>query len=196
MQKRVGAQLRNHKKVTGNQKLQDGKTLGGKGRHTLKEINELQLYYGLAIQRNVGNVAMMKQDISAILRHWLSTDENPNHSLCPNGVDTWCKYKRNPLQYRHTNPLPKAVAVHIKPTFDCLSKDELLNRCADGYIQNAAENFNNLLWHFCQKNTVVGMVPLNICKSFAVIVYNEGYQKLKDLFPKLGLHISELTVKT
>ena len=139
---------------------------------------------------------MMKQDISAIFRHRLSTDENPNHSLCPDGVDTWCKYKKNPSQYKHSNPLPKAVAVYIKPIFDRLSKDELLSRCADGYTQNAAESFNNLLWHFCPKNTFVGMVPLNICKSFSVIVYNEGYQKLQDLFPKLGLNVAELTVKT
>ena len=112
----------------------------------------------------------MKQDISAILRHRLSTDENPNHSLCPDGVDAWCKYKRNPLQYKHTNPLPNAAAVHIKPVFDRLSKDKLLNRCVEGYTQNAAESFTNLLWHFCPTNTVVGMVPLNISKSFAVIV--------------------------
>ena len=196
VQKRVGARLRNLKKVTGNKKLLDGKTLGGKGRLTLKEIDKLQVYYGLAVRRNVGNVAKMKQDISAILRHRLSTDENPNHSLCPDGVDTWCKYKRNPLQYKHTNPLPNAVAVHIKPVFDRLSKDEPLNRCVEGYTQNAAESFNNLLWHFYPKNTFVGIVPLNISKSFAVIFYNEGYQKLDDLFPKLGLHVYELTAKT
>jgi len=88
VQKRVGARLRNLKKVTGNKKLLDGKTLGGKGNLTLKEIDKLQVYYGLAVRRNVGNVAKMKQDISAILRHRLSTDENPNHSLCPDGVDT------------------------------------------------------------------------------------------------------------
>ena len=40
------------------------------------------------------------------------------------------------------------------------------------------------------------MVPLNISKSFAVIVYNEGYQKLEDLFPKLGLYVHKLTAKT
>ena len=41
VQKRVGAQLRNLKKVTGNKKLLDGKTLGGKGRLTFTEKDKL-----------------------------------------------------------------------------------------------------------------------------------------------------------
>ena len=49
VQKRVGTHLRDLRKITGNSKLADGKTLGGKGRLTLKEIDKLQLYYGLAI---------------------------------------------------------------------------------------------------------------------------------------------------
>ena len=69
VQKRAATQLRSLKKLTGNKKLLDGKTLGGKGRLTLKEIDRLQIYYGLAIQRNVGDVSRMKQDITAILRH-------------------------------------------------------------------------------------------------------------------------------
>ena len=49
VQKHVGTQLRDLRKITGNSKLVDGKTPGGKGRLTLKEIDKLQLYYGMAI---------------------------------------------------------------------------------------------------------------------------------------------------
>ena len=145
VQKRVGTQLRNLKSSTGKTILADGKMLGGNGRLTLKEIDRLQIYYGLAIRCNVGNITKMKQDIAAILRHRLSTDDNPNHSMCPSGPDTWCGYHRDPSKYKHSNPLPKAVAVHIKPIFDRLSKNEILERCVDGYTQNAAESFNNIL---------------------------------------------------
>ena len=187
VQKRVGAHLRNLKHISGKNKLADGKTLGGKGRLTLKEIDRLQMFYGLAIRCNAGDVVKMKQDISAILRHILSTDDNPNHSLCPSGPDTWCKYNRDPTVYKHTNPMPKAVAVHIKPVFDRLSKDYLLERCVDGYTQNAAESFNNILWHYCPKSTFVGAKPLNIAASLAIMTYNDGHENLLRLLSKIGL---------
>ena len=195
VQKRVGTQLRNLKKMSGSTKLADGKTLGGKGRLTLKEIDKLQIYYGLAIRRNTGDLAKMKQDISAILRHCLSTNENPNHSLCPSGPDSWCGYNRDPEGYKHSNPLPKAVSVHIKPVFDRLSRQDLLNRCSDGFTQNAAESFNNVLWHFCPKSTFVGAMPLNISAALAIVTYNDGYSSLQGLFPMIGLSLGSNTAK-
>ena len=129
----------------------------------------------------------MRQGISAILRHILSTDDSPNHSLCPAGPGTWCKYRRDPAVYKHTNPMPKAVAVYIKPVFDRLSKSDLLERYVDGYTQNAAESFNNILWHFCPKSTFVGTKPLNIAASLAIVTYNDGHESLQRLLPKIGL---------
>ena len=114
--------------------------------------------------------------------------------MCPTGQTSWCKYNRNPAEYVHKNPLPKAVAVHIKPVFDRLSDSELLKRCVDGFTQNAAESFNNILWHFCPKSTFVGAVPLNIASALAVITYNDGYSSLLGLFEMLGLGIGENTI--
>ena len=149
----------------------------------------------MAIRRNVGDVVKMKQDINAILRHRLSTDDNPNHTLCPSGPDTWCKYNKDPTAYRHNNPMPKAVAVYIKPVFHRLSKHDLLERCADGYTQNAAESFNNIVWHFCPKSTFVGAKPLNIAASLAIITYNDGHESLQRLLPKIGLSYGRHTAK-
>ena len=145
VQKRMGTALRKLKLTTGKQKLSDGKTLGGNGRLTFKEIDRLQTYYGLAIRRNVGNLLGMKSSIAAILRHRLSTDAMPNHSECPKGPETWCKYNKDPENFKHKNPLPKAVAIHIKPVFDRLSNNKILERCLDGFNQNAAESYNGLL---------------------------------------------------
>ena len=147
------------RKITANSQSADGKTLGGKGRLTLKEIDKLQLYYGLAIRRNVGDVNMMKRDIKAILRHRLSTDENPNHSMCPTCPTSWCKYNRNPADYVYKNPLSKAVAVHIQPVFDRLSDSERLKHCVDGFTQSAAESFGNILWHLFQRAHLLVLYP-------------------------------------
>ena len=48
-QKRLGTRLRNLRKEKKNDKLSDGKKIGGKGRLTDKMINRMQNYYGMAI---------------------------------------------------------------------------------------------------------------------------------------------------
>ena len=115
LQKRVGNNLRKRKIKSGSTKLADGKTPGGRGRLTLKETDRLQIYYGFAICRNIGNLDGMKNDTDTILRHRLLADDMPNHTSCPTGPESWCKYQQNPSTYTHLHPLPKAVNVHIKP---------------------------------------------------------------------------------
>ena len=51
VQKRMGKRLSNLKSITKG-KLQDGKTIGGKGRLTDVTIKRIQRYYGLAIRQN------------------------------------------------------------------------------------------------------------------------------------------------
>lgn len=55
VQKRMGTRLRNLKKNT--------KGLGGKGKLTRKLIDELSVYYGLAIRRNKDLVKKMRTEI-------------------------------------------------------------------------------------------------------------------------------------
>lgn len=95
VQKRMGKNLRELKKNCGSKKLDDGKTIGGVGRLTNKEIDQLQIYYGLAIRRNKGSVGAMKNDIKAILHHRRSTDAKPKHEYCPKGEESWCGYQRD-----------------------------------------------------------------------------------------------------
>ena len=89
----MGSALRKLKSARGNTKLCDGKTLGGRGRLTAERIENLQIYYGLAIRRNKGSVSRMKKEIWAGLEHTASTDEKPQHGNCPDHEGTWCKFK-------------------------------------------------------------------------------------------------------
>lgn len=94
VQKRLGSRLRRMKKDKKKIKLKDGKGLGGKGRLTDEEIDNLQRYYGLAIRRNLESTKSMSNAIWATYYHKLSTDEKPHHDRCPAGKDSWCKYKK------------------------------------------------------------------------------------------------------
>ena len=51
----------------------------------------------------------------ATLYHVSSTDEEPNHSFCPDGPNKWCKYNLDPSTYKHRHGLPQAVVDVIEP---------------------------------------------------------------------------------
>ncbi|GFU23325.1 uncharacterized protein TNCV_2560021 [Trichonephila clavipes] len=81
VQKRMGTRLRNI--MSKGIKLSDGKNISGRGQLTLKEVDSIQHYYGLAIRKNLSSVEDMKRAIWAIYFHKLSTEDNPQHALCP-----------------------------------------------------------------------------------------------------------------
>ena len=195
VQKRCGTALRKLKSESGLKRLGDHKTFGGKGRLTKLRIDQLQIYYGLAIRRNVGSVSGMKTAISAILKHNASTDDKPNHVDCPIGEDTWCGYNKDSATYVHKNPLPETVANKIHPVFQRLSTDSLLNKCVDGLTQNAVESLNSVVWGKCPKEIFVGTTTVQLALDDAVAHYNDGTVSMARVLHKLGITPGTHTVK-
>ena len=95
VQECLGSRLRSLKKRLGKTPLQDGKSIGGTVRLTNSKIDKLQVYYGKAITDNTHDIETMKKAVKAIWHHTKSTDENPNHNLCPTGTDSWCGFQRD-----------------------------------------------------------------------------------------------------
>jgi len=58
-------------------------------------MQDLSLDYGLAIQRHLDSVEDMRKEIWATYYHKIFTDEKPQHHLCPNGEDSWCKWHQH-----------------------------------------------------------------------------------------------------
>ncbi|GFT35868.1 uncharacterized protein TNCV_2154291 [Trichonephila clavipes] len=121
VQKRMGTRLRNILKMSKGIKLSDGKNISGRGRLTLKEVDSIEHYYGLAIRKNLSSVEDMKRAIWAIYFHKLSNEDNPQHALCPLEKDLLKKC----LHGRTQNPnesfnkciwerIPKTVFVGIE----------------------------------------------------------------------------------
>ncbi|KAM7293882.1 uncharacterized protein ISCGN_023460 [Ixodes scapularis] len=169
VQKRMGTRLRSMKASLKGKRLSDGLTLSGKGRLTEKDIDSLQFYYGKAIRDNTDSLQNMRKAVWAIYFHKLSTDEKPNHGLCPNGPSSWCGYNRslsdgNPETYLHRNSLPTAVLEAIKPVFQALSSPGLLSKRLHGRTQNTNESLNQLIWCRCPKTTFVGTDTVKIAK--------------------------------
>ena len=80
--------------------------------------------------------------------------------------------------YHHKPPLSQEVFKAIKPVYDDLSRDELLNRCLEGFTQNSNESFNAVVWNLAPKAYSSGKKVLNIATDIAVCNFNEGLQNV------------------
>lgn len=161
------------------------------------EIHKLQLYYGLAI-RSVGNLESMKRNIWAIHFHKGSTDDNPQHGLCPDGPDSWCKFKKALVlqqEYKHSSNLPGDVMLATKPVFQDLAKDELLKRCLHGQTQNVNESFNNLVWSKIPKRVFVRIITLKMGIYDAILTFNDGCVSKLSVYEQLGMKLSKGSIQ-
>ena len=132
VQKRIGSRLQNYKKKSHGIKLLDGKTVGGKGRLTDKTIDKIQNFYGQCIRNHIGDGEGMKNSIWAIFGHMICDDTqslDEQHNLCPKDNESWCKYWRDRETYNESNRLPSVFVWELKPLFQDLTNETLLNRC-------------------------------------------------------------------
>lgn len=189
VQKRMGRHLTNKVNEMKNRTFRhNGKTskgIGGKGKLTKKAILKIQGNYGAAIRNNVGDVAKMKKDIWAIWKH-----RNRDHTDCGD----WCPSKTGNGD-PDANAFPPFVCEAIRPVFEALSSDSLLQKCAHGGSQNTNESFHNMIWERCPKTTFVGRSRLTLAVEDATIVYNEGEMGRLDIFRELGMPEGFYTVK-
>jgi len=184
----MGTRLRNLKKNV--------RGFGGKGKLTGKLIDDLSLYFGLAIRRNHNSIVNMKKEIWATLYHKISTDDNPQHDRCPDGENSWCSWKkaksRNELvNYQHKPAMKDEVFNAVKSIYEELSQDELLTRCLGGFTQNSIECFNSVLWALAPKTMSSGKKIVDIAADIAVCNFNDGLQSIMDIMQTLNLPISQ-----
>ncbi|GFW48367.1 uncharacterized protein TNCV_1109301 [Trichonephila clavipes] len=100
-------------------------------------IDLITTYYGNAIRQNKTCLSDMRKAVWAVYFHIRSSDEEPLHSFCPVGPNSWCKYQNQVVEgsvetFRHSNKLPVAVMDAIKPVFNDLSQPKLLQKCLGG----------------------------------------------------------------
>ncbi|GFU61129.1 uncharacterized protein TNCV_763891 [Trichonephila clavipes] len=150
-------------KVYGDTELKKWENISGRGRLTLKEVDSIQHYYGLAIRKNLSSVEDMKRAIWAIYFHKPSTEDNPQHALCPLGEDS-CE---------------KSVSGS--------HREGLIEKCLHGRTQNPNESFNKCIWERIPKTVYVGIETLKFGVMDAVICFNDGYVSRIKVFEALGI---------
>ncbi|XP_071629501.1 uncharacterized protein [Temnothorax longispinosus] len=185
VQKRMGSRLRNVKKAE--------KGLGGRGKLTDILIKELTLHYGNAIRSN-DTVESMKNAIWATFYHKCSADDAPQHDHCPAGPDSWCTWQKAKMtgtlaEYKHKPALHSDVQQAIKPVYEALTNDELLERCVGHFTQNANESFHSVVWKIAPKESFSGIEIVEIATYTAVAIFNDGNIHLLDIMSALGLQM-------
>lgn len=199
IQKRLGSRMRSMKKRMKGTKLDDGLSLGGKGRLTDQRIDSLQFYYGKAIRDNTKDAQAMKKAVWATFFHKTSTDDSPQHGLCPKGEDSWCGYNRSLVtgeDYVHKNSIPRAVMEAIKPIYRDLADPALLSRCLHGRTQNANEALNQMIWARCPKTTFGSFKTVQTAVDDAIACYNDGNLSRIKVLKQLGATPGPLCVST
>lgn len=196
VQKRMGSRLRKLKHDFQGKKLSDGKSIGGKGRLTDVLIDRLTTYYGNAIRKHSDNYREMRKAIWAVWYHKRSNDNEVMHDFCPEGINSWCLYKKAVASntsgtFKHTNSVPVAVMDAIKPVFKDLSNPDLLKRCLGGKTQNANESLNALIWTFCPKTTNSARKIVEIAVNSAVANFNDGKKAFISIMKEMGLAVGE-----
>lgn len=187
VQKRMGTHLR---KVTKERKF-----LGGSGKLTAKLIDELTVFYGLAIKRNTDCcIKKMKNAIWATFFHKISTDKNPHHHLCPPGENSWCSWQKAKAcgtlkNYYHKTPLRQVVQDAIKPVYEKLSDDNLLERCLGGFTQNNNESLKTMIWSLAPEVTSSDVKIVEIASWIASSIFNDGYTNILLIMQVLNLKI-------
>ena len=195
IQKRMGSALRTYKNNSKGRLLSDGKSVGGTGRLTDKVVDHIQTYYGYAIRNNKGNQEKIVKAIWAIFYHMIlgpsyETVEG-QHSYCPDGGESWCKYKKDirfgTKTYDRKKCIPFVFRGEIKPIFERLSSNELLNSCQKGLTQNQNEALNNVLWSKCSKRVFIGKKRFSLAVCEAITAFNDGAISTQGLFEKLNI---------
>ena len=112
-----------------------------------------------------------------------------NHSGCPTGNNSWCRWNRPTssttpatLTTFTTNDIQK-----VQEAFSVYATTDFCSHLTLGLTQNANESLHNMIWCLCSKNKYVSPQSIRISTALAVLTFNEGELILFGIMYDLGL---------
>ena len=136
----------------------------------------------------------MKTAVKAIWYHYASTEDEPLHQFCPPGNTSWCKWQKDQVEGSKTFEPKKVASVvmeEIKPIFDALADEELLEKVLKGLSQNPNESLNHMVWNFCPKAVFAGPETVNTACALAVMLFNGGAHTLEKVLTGLNFSVGQ-----
>ena len=121
-----------------------------------------------------------------------STDEQPNHLLCPAGEHSKCIYQREeflktPVRTQHHGELSLSCAKLLQPLYVRLTDPTLLRRCSRMRTQNANESFNGQIWRRCPKTISTSKGTVETAVAMASLDFNMGHIGFGKVLEKMNV---------
>ena len=161
----------------------------------------MQNFYGRAIRDNKGDAKAMARATRAILKHYISTLEVPQHEDCPDGSSSWCSYQRDRangtrLHKPIKDPLCPAIVSVVQPIFERLGNENFLAGCENCVTQNANESLHHVIWSLAPKDMSNSTKEISTAISMGVLMFNSGFTyTLSELLTMLNIKVKPMMLQ-
>ena len=121
--------------------------------------------------------------------HILLNHAAGNHSGCPTGENTWCRWNK-PSSSTTPATLTTFTPIDIQKVREVFNKFATTEFCSHltlGLTQNSNESLHNMIWCLCPKNKHISPQSIRISTAIAVLSFNEGELSLFGMMYDLGL---------
>ena len=138
----------------------------------------------------------MAKGVRAILKHYSSTIEYPQHDDCLPGASSWCKYQVDIATGGNTyqpvkEPIPPAIQEIIKPIFSKLGDEKFLEACKNIVTSNANESYHHVLWGLVPKEAFCSTKEIELAINLTVCIFNSGFLwTYENVFQECNLKLS------
>ena len=120
--------------------------------------------------------------------HHCSSDEAPDHTLCPKGKSSWCFFNRAkahdevPPSFAssknlYLSKLSDDELALVKNVYLDLTATDLLKRCKMGATQNMNESLHSNIWIMCPKIKFCRFYRVRFAAQVVILNHNVGYKK-------------------
>ncbi|GIY10344.1 uncharacterized protein CDAR_44391 [Caerostris darwini] len=126
--------------------------------------------------------------------HKVSTDENPQHSYCPVGPESWRKWRKSEAEgtfetFEHPPALDDEAQEILKPIYEDLTADDLLERCLGNNTQNNNEISNSCVRQLAPKINLPAKKIADDATYCAACTFNEGFTAILKIMDVRGIKI-------
>ena len=83
--------------------------------------------------------------------------------------------------------MPSAIADELKPIYERLTNDDIMQGCLGGYTQNNCEALNHLMWARCPKSKHSGRYHIVAAVAGAVVAFNDDSSCVANVLKHLGI---------
>lgn len=94
-------------------------------------------------------------------------------------------------EYVHKNALPQIVQDAIRPIYEDLTADALLERCEGGFTQNNKKSVNSVIRSMAPKTNSSGANIVEIATYIATSTFNDGYKSILLMMNVLNLTVGD-----